>query len=161
MSENLINQYGRTELSLCSEYIKNIFTCRVFSFFFFISQDQTKRIIRNLTLRLPRCSGLTIFSTLHWVVPHGCMVRNGPYCKFGQKVLDTTLMCKWHWKGSREENILRVLWKDQLQALVYNTSDHGDFWNFQLILLAPTNPGRFSYFPVNALAIDVDKSHKY
>lgn len=40
-------------------------------------------------------------------------------------------------------------------------SDHGDFWNFQLILLVPTNPGRFRYFPVNALAIDVDKSHKY
>lgn len=84
MSENLINQYGRTELSLCSEYIKNIFTCRVFYFFlnFFISQDQTKRIIRNLTLRSPRCPGLTrIFSTLHWVVPHGCMVRNGPSSK--------------------------------------------------------------------------------
>lgn len=45
MSENLINQYGRTELSLCSEYIKNIFTHAElgFFFFFFIRQDQTKK----------------------------------------------------------------------------------------------------------------------
>lgn len=51
MSENLINQYGRTELSLCLAYIKNVFTCRLFFIlvFLFFIKDQTRNIIRNLT----------------------------------------------------------------------------------------------------------------
>lgn len=50
MSENLINQYGRTELSLRLAYIK-IYLHAGFFFFvlFFKIKDQTRNIIRNLT----------------------------------------------------------------------------------------------------------------
>lgn len=47
MSENLINQYGRTELSLRLAYLK-IYLHAGF-FFFFKTKDQTRKIIRNLT----------------------------------------------------------------------------------------------------------------
>lgn len=69
MSENLINQYGGTELSLCLEYIKNIFTCRMF-FYIYISQDKTRK---NYKKPSPLFALILWFwfdkdiSTVHWV----------------------------------------------------------------------------------------------
>ena len=61
----------------------------------FYKPQPNKKIIRNLTLCLPRGSGSTVlFSKFHWVPPYPFMVRNGLSFKFAQKASDILFICK-------------------------------------------------------------------
>lgn len=146
MSENLINQYGGTEISLCSEYIKNIFTCRVEVFFFNILGPNQK-FIRHLTLYCSTCCGaaMSFSAQLYGGLFTAKKKKSKVSWKWQRRSSISSYSCIYHWEGSEQEKILKVFWKNP--GLGSNTSDHGDFWNLQAPFTSANRPWEVGLFP--------------